>query len=111
MARGRHERLPHRTRHTSDRAMSDPTTLPPPTAADVRARSGARHASPAPAVPGDGTRGRALRWLRDARGRSRRLLTGVASRRRSVDGVIAGCLLTLLVIAVDAAGWLAPLEF
>jgi hypothetical protein len=39
------------------------------------------------------------------------LFSGALARRRSVDSVIVGCLLTLLVISFDTAGWLTRIEF
>src|SRR5215218_1026717 len=85
--------------------MADPTTLPQPPAA-------ARAPSPsAPAAAADvKVSPKAIGWLRKA-GHGSRLLGGVMARRRSFDSVLVGCLLTLLVIAFDAAGWLTPLEF
>jgi class 3 adenylate cyclase len=38
------------------------------------------------------------------------MLGGVHAGHRSVDSVVVGCLLTLLAIAADSAGWLAPFE-
>jgi class 3 adenylate cyclase/CHASE2 domain-containing sensor protein len=52
----------------------------------------------------------AIRWLKMA-GAGSRQFAGVLSRRRAVDSVVIGCLLTLLVISFDAAGWLQKFEF
>src|SRR5688500_6195754 len=94
--------------------MNDPTPLTTPAvpAADVHARS-ASHAPPSSRRRASGdrrARSRAVRWFVSAR-RGSRVLGGMVSRRRSVDSVVVGCLLTLLVISFDVAGWLTPIEF
>lgn len=82
--------------------MSSPIILSPPPAPPPRpARPQRREVD---------LRAKAFRWLRAAGMGSRHVLGGLHVGRRSVDSVVFGCLLTLLVIAADSAGWLAPVE-
>lgn len=97
--------------------MSDPLTTPTPDASP--ATSDARVAPsegdpPAPAAKSSLTPNRAIgltgpaarRWI----GTTSRMLSGSRSRRRWIDSVVVGCLLTLLVIACDSAGLLWRVE-
>ena len=91
--------------------MNEPTTLPPSPAA----KSAVPPAVEAAAAPTDAPLPHvspgAIGWLRKLGAGSKLALSGALSRRRSVDSVVVGCLLTLLVISFDSAGWLSQIEF
>src|SRR5689334_6187368 len=68
--------------------------------------------TPAPdPSPGAAAAPRRPSSLRRVARRTRALSQHLMARRRSVDGVVVGVLLTLLVISVDSAGALTQVEF
>lgn len=89
--------------------MSLPPTLSPPPS--TRPSPPVAPRKPQPQADTGALRDKTLRWLRAAGAGSRNVLGGIHVGRRSLDSVVFGCLLTLLVIAADSAGWLAPVEY
>jgi class 3 adenylate cyclase len=91
--------------------MSSPPILSPPPSdqPSTRRRRGADASPHRPAVAE--IPAKALQWLRAAGHGSRNVLGGLHVGHRSLDSVLFGCLLTLLAVAADSAGWLSPLEY